>query len=136
MTKTAYKHSDLPFEKIVKAVEAEQNLNNCPLFQVMFELNPLDSLPLGDENSVTLNQEQSSLVISSLKLENETTTKLDLALVLKETLEGVDGYVEYNANLFEAATIDRLICHFQTLLEGIVTDPEQRISDLALKIYS
>jgi len=132
MTKTAYKHSDLPFEKIVKAVEAEQNLNNCPLFQVMFELNPLDSLPLGDENSATLNQEQSSLVVNSLKLENETTTKLDLALVLKETLEGVDGYIEYNANLFEAATIDRLICHFQTLLEGIVTDPEQRISDLPL----
>ena len=132
ITKAAYKHSDLPFEQIVEALKPKQSLNTYSLFQVMFVLKPLDSLLLTDGNHTILDENKSSLVFNSLKLENETTTNLDLALILKETLEGIDGYIEYNANLFEAATIDRLIGHFQTLLESIVTNPEQQISNLGL----
>jgi amino acid adenylation domain-containing protein len=56
----------------------------------------------------------------------------DLTLFMWERELGLSGSVEYNTDLFDDATIVRMQRHFQTLLEGIVTDPEQRISDLPL----
>ena len=42
------------------------------------------------------------------------------------------GTLEYNTDLFDAATIERMLGHFRTLLEGIVADPDQRLSELPL----
>ncbi|WP_414590227.1 condensation domain-containing protein, partial [Scytonema sp. PCC 10023] len=60
------------------------------------------------------------------------TAKFDLTVSMQETQQGLKGLLEYNTDLFDASTITRMLRHFQTLLQGIVTHPQQRISQLPL----
>ena len=60
------------------------------------------------------------------------TAKFDLMLTITEREGALDATLNYNADLFQAATIERMLGHFQTLLEGIVANPDQRISDIPL----
>ena len=117
VTHSALTHEDMPFEYLVKELHPERNLGRNPLFQVMLILEPsLPVLPSG----WTLTQ-----------MDVETgITELDLTLELDDRPEGLIGRFEYSTDLFDAATIDRMIGHWQTMLEGIVADPEQRISEL------
>src|SRR6266566_5336432 len=121
VTLQAYDHQDVPFEKLVEELQPARNLRYSPLFQVMFVL---QNVPLAA-------QDLSGLVISPFKLEN-TTAKFDLSLCLQETEQGLSGYLEYNTDLFEASSIERMLGHFQRLLEAIVADPTRRLADLPL----
>ncbi len=60
------------------------------------------------------------------------TAKFDLILFAEETTDGLLATMEYDVDLFDAATIDRMLRHFHTLLEGIVADPEQPVGTLAM----
>jgi amino acid adenylation domain-containing protein/non-ribosomal peptide synthase protein (TIGR01720 family) len=118
----AYAHQDVPFEKLVEELEPERSLSHSPLFQVMlvFDAALQESLNGGD------------LEFSSFMSES-TTAKFDLTLFLSESEDGsLAGTIEYNTDLFERSRIDRMIEHFQTLLNGIAADPEQRLSQLPL----
>jgi amino acid adenylation domain-containing protein len=117
----AYAHQDLPFEKLVEVLHPERDLSRNPLFQVMFALQnaPMPALELAD------------LTLSLLEIDHGVA-KFDLTLDLSETPQGISGWLEYNTDLFDATTIARMAAHFRTLLEGIVADPEQRLSDLPL----
>ncbi|MCC5669654.1 amino acid adenylation domain-containing protein [Nostoc sp. CHAB 5784] len=127
----AYAHQDLPFEKLVEELHPERNLNQNPLFQVVFALQnaPMSALEL------------TGLTLSPLPFDTETT-RFDLEFHLWESntqnglwvdsSEGISGFVIYSTDLFDDATITRMLGHFQTLLEGIVANPEQRISQLPL----
>jgi amino acid adenylation domain-containing protein len=121
VTLGAYAHQDLPFEQLVEALQPERNLSHHPLFQVMFVLQnaPMSALELP------------SLTISSREMES-STAKFDLDLSMEDTEQGLRGSLEYNTDLFDAGTISRMLEHFQTLLEGIVAEPDQRLSDLPL----
>jgi amino acid adenylation domain-containing protein len=120
-TLEAHAHQDVPFEKLVEELQPERDLSRTPLFQVMFTLQ--------NHTPSTINLE--NLSVRSLPIEN-TTAKFDLSLELQETQEGLSASFEYSTDLFEAATIERLAAHFQTLLAGIVRAPEQRLSRLPL----
>ena len=72
-----------------------------------------------------------ALTVSHLSTDNPTA-KFDLTLSLGERNGQLQGTLEYSTDLFQAATIERLIGHFETLLAGIVADPGQRIGDLPL----
>jgi amino acid adenylation domain-containing protein len=114
----AYTHQELPFQKLVEEIQPERNLSYNPLFQVVFVLEP----PLAEMDGWRISQ-----------LDIDTgTAKFDLNLELDERPSGIIGRIEYNTDLFEASTISRTIGHFQTLLEGIVSNPEQKISELPL----
>lgn len=117
----AYAHQDVPFEKVVEAVQPERSLSHHPLFQVMFMV---QNAPTGD---LTV----PGLQVRSLPL-GSPTTKFDLTVEFTETPTGLHGVMEYNTDLFERLTIERLIQHFQHLLEDIVPNPEQHISALPL----
>ena len=117
----AYAHQDLPFELLVEALQPARSLSHTPLCQVMFEL----------ENGHLSLFKLSNLTVSPLFVESGTA-KFDLAISLENTELGLIGLWEYNTDLFHAATIARMAEHFQTLLEGIVANPEQRLSNLAL----
>jgi hypothetical protein len=121
VTLEAYAHQDLPFEKLVEALQPERDLNRHPLFQVMFVLQntPMPALELP------------GLILSPLEVE-KGTAKSDLTLFMTDSEEGLIGLWEYRTDLFEPATIARMLGHFQTLLEGIVAEPEQPISTLPL----
>ncbi|MBA2677959.1 MAG: amino acid adenylation domain-containing protein [Ktedonobacteraceae bacterium] len=60
------------------------------------------------------------------------TAKFDLTLFLREQADQLSGVLEYNTDLFEADTIERLIAHYEQLLQGIVTQPEQTLAHLPL----
>jgi amino acid adenylation domain-containing protein len=120
VTVGAYSHQELSFEQVVEELRPARYAGHNPLFQVAFTLDPL--MPIL-ESGWTINQ---------LDI-HPGTTKFDLLyLALDDKPEGMTGRIEYNTDLFEEATIARMGGHYQTLLEGIVANPEQRLSDLPL----
>ncbi|MBW4575238.1 MAG: amino acid adenylation domain-containing protein [Aphanothece sp. CMT-3BRIN-NPC111] len=121
VTLGAYQHQDLPFEKLVEELQPERSLSHNPLFQVMFQLRnaPMPALEL------------SGLSLTLLEVE-QGTTQFDLSLDMQEVAQGLKASVEYSTDLFDSATITRMLGHFQTLLEGIVADPNQPLSNLPL----
>jgi amino acid adenylation domain-containing protein len=112
----------VPFERLVEELQPQRDLSRNPLFQVMFVL----------QNTPRWTEECAGLTMEDVRGVDTGTAKLDLILYLEETEQGLDGECEYSTDLFEAATIARLIRHWQTLLEGIVADPGQRLSQLPL----
>ncbi len=121
MAMDAYAHQNLPFEMLVEALQLERDLGHTPLFQVVFNL----------QNAPVQEVELAGLTVSSLPVES-TTTKIDLALSMENTTQGLVGVWEYNTDLFDASTIERMRGHFITLLSGIVANPQQQISQLPL----
>ncbi|MBW4630838.1 MAG: amino acid adenylation domain-containing protein [Iphinoe sp. HA4291-MV1] len=118
----AYAHQDLPFDKLVKALQPERNLSNTtPLFQVLFVL----------QNAPMPTLELPGLTLSLLEVENKIA-RFDLALFLTETKFGIEGKWQYNADLFDATIITCMTGHFQTLLNSIVSQPDARISNLEI----
>ncbi|HEY1235681.1 MAG TPA: amino acid adenylation domain-containing protein, partial [Candidatus Binatia bacterium] len=117
----AYEHQDLPFEKLVEELKPERSLSYSPLFQVMFVLQNAPERALSFEG----------VSVSRIRTGSETA-KFDLTLSVHETAQGLTGSLQYNTDLFEAATITRLLKHFETLLQGIVDDPGRRIADLPI----
>ena len=117
----AYGHQDLPFERLVHELHPERDLSRNPLFQVMFILqNAPRSLP-----------QVSGISFERVEIES-STSPFDLSLFLRERDEKLTGFFEYSTDLFDRLTIKRMIGQFQTLLEGIVADPDQPISTLPL----
>jgi amino acid adenylation domain-containing protein len=117
----AYAHQDVPFDKVVEAIQPDRSLSRNPLFQAWFSLNnaPMPALQLP------------GLTLRPIALDTGTV-QLDLSLDMTETPQGLVGTVEYSTDLFTADTITRLLGHFQTLLEGMVANPDQRLVDLPL----
>ncbi|HEY9640849.1 MAG TPA: amino acid adenylation domain-containing protein, partial [Coleofasciculaceae cyanobacterium] len=129
----AYAHQDVPFEKLVEELHPERHLSRNPLFQVVFAL----------QNAPMQQLELPGLTLRSSNFET-TTTRFDLELYLWECSDdfrslwgdgwnhtaGLRGVMVYNTDLFDQATILRLLNSFQTLLEAIAVDPDQRLSEL------
>jgi len=117
----AYEHQDLPFEKLVEELNPHRTLSYTPVFQVMFVL---QNAP---DSAVNLEGLSASRVRGGSE-----TAKFDLTLSVAETAEGLRMSLQYNTDLFNDATIARLLAHFEVLLRGIVHDPAKRISELPL----
>ncbi|MCG6135477.1 MAG: non-ribosomal peptide synthase/polyketide synthase [Nostoc sp. LLA-1] len=121
MALSAYVHQDLPFEMLVEALQPERDMSHTPLFQVMFVL----------QNTPASQLELTGLSVSELPIET-STTKFDLTLVMENTTTGLVGWWQYNTDLFDSSTIERMMGHFVTLLEAIVANPQERISQLPM----
>ena len=111
----AYAHQDVPFEKLVEELAPERSLSHTPLFQIAFAL---QNAPVG-----TL--ELPGLELSRLDVGAEVE-KFDLTLSMTEGAHRIGGTLGYDTELFDPATIERMAGHFERLLEGIVSAPEQR----------
>lgn len=121
MTLEAFDHQDLPFEKLVEAAQAVRDISHSPLFQVMFNL----------QNTGAMAPKLMNLELSPFEID-DGTAKFDLTLDLAETVDGLAGLINYNSDLFEAATIQRMTGHFGQLLAAVTANPAQRISALPL----
>jgi amino acid adenylation domain-containing protein len=117
----AYAHQNLPFEKLVEELQPERQLNRTPFFQVMFALR---SIPKQTTSCA-------GLMMEPVWVESGTS-KFDLLLFLDETSDGLKGVFEYNTDLFEPATIERMGAHFMELLESIVADPSTSVAQLSM----
>jgi non-ribosomal peptide synthetase component F len=121
-TLDAQAHEDVPFERLVDALDPERDLARNPLVQVMVSL---QSLP------------REEIELPGLRLRPgpaaETgAAQLDLSLTLAEGGDGIAGSLEYAADLFDAATVDRMAGHLVHLLSGAVARPETPLSALPL----
>jgi len=117
----AYEHQDIPFDKLVEELHPDRDLSRSPLFQVMFAF----------QNAPRQSRELPGLTVSPVEIINETA-KFDLSLYTWEEKEGLRARLEYNTDLFDAATIHRMLAHFATLVQGIVTNPDRHLSDLPI----
>jgi amino acid adenylation domain-containing protein len=122
VTLQASAHQDLPFERLVEELHPERDLAYSPLFQVMLTV----------ENAPHAAPGLPGLRLELLETGNGTA-KFDLLLSLTQQDDGeLRGWIEYAADLFEPATIERLAGHFRTLLAGAVARPDRRLSELPL----
>ncbi|HET8851594.1 MAG TPA: amino acid adenylation domain-containing protein, partial [Ktedonobacteraceae bacterium] len=121
VTLEAYAHQHAPFEQLVATLLPERDLSHHPLFQVMFIL----------ENASPEALEVRGPTLHSI-VGDSSRTQCDLTLYLQDNVQGLRGWVAYSTDLFDATTIARLVGHWQKLLEGVVADPEQPISELPL----
>jgi amino acid adenylation domain-containing protein/non-ribosomal peptide synthase protein (TIGR01720 family) len=118
----AYAHQDLPFEKLVEELQPQRDLARNPLFQVFFAM----------YEAAGMTRDIAGVSLSRLWADVEVAAKFDLALGLTEGERGLATMLKYNADLFDESTVRRMLEHWQTLLEGIVADPDGRVSELPL----
>ncbi|GCF09825.1 hypothetical protein KDI_33890 [Dictyobacter arantiisoli] len=117
----AYAHQDVPFEKLLDTLPIERSLSHSALFQVLFTLQNYPHTPL----------ELPGLSWKLLGREIQQA-RFDLIIEASENNDGLMVSLEYNTDLFEDSTVQRMLTHWQVLLEAIVEDPEQRIEQLPL----
>ena len=118
-----YTHRAPPFDQVVSVVRPERNLSYSPLFQVM--INWRDR----DQQLSFIGME--GLKVSSLLAETRTS-KFDLTFMLTDDLDEIWLEVEYSTDLFDEDRIDRMVSHYQTLMEGIVANPQRSLVELPL----
>jgi amino acid adenylation domain-containing protein len=120
VTLEAYQAQNLPLESVVEALAPECNLDRIPLYQVIFKLMAQPE-PYSTRD----------LSLAPIEVEDRSAV-LDLTMTLLDGRDGVRGYLTYNTNHFKAETVRRIPGHFRTVLEGIIANPEVRISELPL----
>lgn len=116
----AYEHKDAPFDKVVQSVGQDRSLSYSPLFQVLFALvdaRTLLRLP--------------NLTITPLR-EIRTRIQFDLHLLMWDDPEGIRGTLEYNTDIFNRTTIQRMLTSFTTLLDELADAPQKRLSHLSM----
>ena len=119
----AYAHQELPFEKVVESLRPARSLSHLAFTRIMFALQTRAS---GNR----------ALNLPGLKAEwlevDTATAKFDLTFVVQDFGGELAARVEYNSDLFDEATMERLLEHFENLLRGISANSAQRISELPL----
>ena len=115
----AYENQEMPLQLLVEELQPQRSPSYSPIFQVLFSLEHAQDLngvfgPAG---------EPTSLQVTKLKRPH-VLAKFDLALMLEEKESGIDGYFEFNTDLFETTTIERMRAHFLRILDTIVSVEE------------
>jgi len=111
-----YEYQQMPFDRLVEVLNVKRNLSHNPLFQILLTLHNTEQ----GEFSI------SDLVMEPVKYESRSA-KYDLSLNISEDAEGLQLSWEYNTDLFETATIVKMAEHFNTLLNGLLTSPDENV---------
>jgi len=127
----AYKHQDLPFQRLVEEVQTERNLGAMPLVQTCF-IFLAGQAPNLDAAIPQLSEPDFPGLSVHLTNVNVIASEFDLTLTLENRRDCLDGFFEYNTELFEESTVSRMVGHLRTLMEAVVANPDQRISELRL----
>jgi amino acid adenylation domain-containing protein len=115
----AYANQDVPFEQVIQALKLERSLKYAPLFQLKLFLQ--HALP----TETTL----PGLALQPLPLDPEIA-RLDMVLGLWESPEGITGWLNYNTDLFRAATVARMADQLGTIIEQVVANPDIRLNEV------
>ena len=132
----AFEHQNYPFPLLVERLQPERDPARSPIFQVMFAFQKSPLLNKEGLAAFALGEEGGRMKLGELVLESmpiaQRVAQFDLTLLMAEVDGGLTGSLQYNTDLFEAATIARMAGHFESLLQGISTDTHQRLVDLPL----
>jgi len=131
----AQAHQDLPFERLLEELKPERSLSYSPLFQVMFSMS---SAPPVVEAGRTTSSPFAELRFSGLVGKQQQVkfdeAKFDLSVTMAEMADRIGVAFEYNTDLFDGTTVQRMVRHYATLLEQVIAHPERRLS--ALEVMS
>ena len=132
----AFEHQDYPFALLVERLQPDRDASRSPLFQVMFALQKAPQFGASELSSFALGESGARLHLRDLVLESvelrQRISQFDLSLMMAEANDEILASFEYNEDLFDPNTIERLSHHFETLLEGIAANPEQKLYELPL----
>jgi amino acid adenylation domain-containing protein len=117
----AYAHQDMPFEQLVEQLQPDRSTSRHPLFQVMFQLG---NAPMGDASLP-------GLTLQAVETER-ATTQFDLSIDIAEGEDGLLAVAEYSTDLFDAATVERVLGHFRNVLERVAENPGESIARVPL----
>ncbi len=117
----AYEHQHLPFEEVVEALKLPRSMNRAPLIQTMVVLQP----------SVPARRHAGGLRIERVG-SSAAVAKFDLTLELRDGAQALHGCLEYDTDLFEPATAERLVDHWLALLDAMCADPGATVASLPL----
>jgi natural product biosynthesis luciferase-like monooxygenase protein/amino acid adenylation domain-containing protein len=120
VTLGAYAHQDLPFDRLVEALNPARDVSRTPLFQVKLVL----------QNATLPDLKLPELTISPIEVERGAA-KFDLLLNIGDAADGLIGWLEYNTDLFGDAMIARMVRHFEAILQHVVAQPDSRLNTLA-----
>ncbi|MET0398422.1 MAG: amino acid adenylation domain-containing protein, partial [Longimicrobiaceae bacterium] len=118
----AYAHQELPFERLVEALGAERDAGRNPVFQAMFAL----------QNTPGAAELEMGGVRARVEEPESATAKFDLTLAMVERGGGLDAVLEYAADLFDRATIERMAAQLVVLLRSATSDPDRPAAGLAI----
>lgn len=119
----AYEHQDLPFDQLVQALQPDRETSHSPLFQVMFAMN---------DDSFQHMVQSDGLQVKLFPIVNKTS-KYDLSLTMSHVRNhGIIAELEYNTDLFDSQTMERMLEHFHHLLNSIVFNPDLSVSSLEI----
>lgn len=127
MALSAHEHRDFPFEMLVQELQRDRDVSHNPLFQVMLLLDGMtrrDMVQIAEEA-------QEEVRPDSWEMDNDIAL-FDLLIGLEDKGTHFHCSLTYNTDIFERATISRMIGHFQTLLANVMSDPTQRVLDVPL----
>lgn len=124
----AYAHQDVPFEMLVDALHPQRDMSHQPLFQVMFVL---QNAPRQTSWQLAGAPAATDLQLKPVEM-HEGIARFDLTLMMVETPDGLSASLEYNTDLFDRSTIERMAGHFRTLVESILADPRMPIGELPI----
>ncbi len=114
-------NQDVPFDRVVEELRPARSKSHSPLYQVMCVL---ESAPPAPEDSPELKW--------TYEQGHGDTAKFDLTLYMTDMGDSVGAFTEYNTDLFDRATVERMMDHYLTLLEGMAAEPERPIAELPL----
>jgi amino acid adenylation domain-containing protein len=117
----AYVHQDLPFELLVAELQTNRETNRNPLFQIAFDL----------QNAPAPTLELPGLTLRPHEF-TAATTRFDLELHLTSVPEGIIGALVYSTDLFVESTIRAFAERYRMLLEAVVANPDERVSQIDL----
>jgi len=127
VTADAFQHSEVPFARVVEALECDRDLSQNPLFQVMFQIQS----GYQRQNAATLDLDLPGLEVQQTWID-PGQTKFDITWHGIERDNDLLLAVEYRTDLFDEDRIQRMLGHFQTLLSGILAHPDCSVAELPL----
>jgi amino acid adenylation domain-containing protein len=124
----ALAHQELPFARLVEEVRPQRDLSRTPLFQVMFNMFTMEV-----EDEIRAGNLRIAAPPADASATNEVDSKFDLTLYVQERAGGINCVLAYNADLFARERMERLMRHFERILESALADDNTRIGDVALE---
>ena len=121
VTLDAYAHQDVPFERIVEELSPARDLGRSPLFQVMLIL----------QNTPAVAERLGDVEVTPVDVER-TNAKFDLTLSLQSGPRGMEGFLEYATDLFDAPTVGSMVAHLRALIASAVATPARPVSEIAM----
>ena len=132
----AFAHQDYPFPLLVERLQPNRDPSRSPIFQVLFTLQKVPLLDSPELAAFAVGADGARISLGGLELESvaleQRSAQFDLALAAAETPQGLVFSMQYNSDLFDAATVARMLGHLRILLEHSVDQPDQRVSRLPL----